>query len=90
MFKKILLSAAALSGLFLFASLRLLQATLSLLLVPQAALLHRDPSRHDPRVERLLLRVHLPHRLSRHQDLQLADPGSPVAPHRLGKLGLPP
>ena len=30
MFKKILLSAAALSGLFLFASLRLLQATLSL------------------------------------------------------------
>ena len=69
MFKKILLSAAALSGLFLFASLRLLQATLSLLLVPQAALLHRDPP---------------------HQDLQLADPGSPVARHRLGKLGLPP
>ena len=88
MFQKMLLSAAALSGLFLFASQA--EAGYGYGYSYGYYKLHRDPSRHDPRVERLLLRVHLPHRLSRHQDLQLADPGSPVAPHRLGKLGLPP
>ena len=97
MFQKILLSAAALSGLFLFAS----QAEAGYGYGYSYGYYKPHYRYHKPHcytvtrpvtilVERLLLRVHLPHRLSRHQDLQLADPGSPGAPHRLGKLGLPP
>ena len=110
MFKKILLSAAALSSLFLFASqaeagygygysygyghykphhrsYSYYKSAPSLLLLLQAALLLRDQAGHHPRVGRLFLLVLLQDHLSRLPDLQLADPGSPGAPHRLGQSG---
>ena len=100
MFKKILLSAAALSGLFLFAS----QAEAGYGYGYSYGYGHYKPhhrsySYYKPHCysvtkpvtirvwERLFLRVLLQTIYRDYQDLQLADPGSPGAPHRLGQSG---